>query len=145
MNKTVIVSLVLIVITAGAGFYAGMQYQQYQRSMRNFQGLNGRGLTGRNGNQAQRGQGQNFRPVNGEILSADSTSITVKLLDGSSKIILINSNTIINKSSEGSVSDLKQGEKVAVFGSENSDGSVTAQNIQLNPVFRNMISGTPRQ
>jgi len=65
-------------------------------------------------------------------------TITVKLPDGSSKIILLSEKTSINKASEGSVADLVVGEKVAVFGTTNTDGSVTAQNIQINPVARNL-------
>lgn len=42
----------------------------------------------------------------------------------------------INKATTATKSDLKTGEKVAVFGTPNSDGSVTAQSIQLNPMFR---------
>jgi len=33
-------------------------------------------------------------------------------------------------------SELKVWENVSVFGAENTDGSVTAQNIQLNPTQR---------
>jgi hypothetical protein len=33
------------------------------------------------------GRGMGFRPVAGEIIKADDTSITVKLQDGSSKIV----------------------------------------------------------
>lgn len=86
---------------------------------------------------------QGFRPVNGEIISADDKSITVKLPDNSSKIVLLTDTTIINKSAEGAKEDLKTGEKVALFGTENSDGTVTAQNIQLNPAFRNTGTGMP--
>jgi len=43
---------------------------------------------------------------------------------------------VINKSEPASKTDLTVGEKVAAFGTENSDGSVTGQNIQLNPVLR---------
>ncbi len=123
-NKNLIITILLLVIVAGGAFFAGMKYQQ-SKSPRpgNFQG-------NRSG-QFQQRTGQNGRAVNGEILNADDKSITVKLQDGSSKIVLLTETTTINKSAEGSKSDLKEGEKVAVFGTENSDGSVTAQNIQL--------------
>jgi len=140
-NATTIVAVAVVVILVAAGaFFAGMKYQQ-SKSPRfgNFQGT-------RNGQSVQRGQnqGQGVRPVNGEIISQDEKSITVKLQDGSSKIVLVGDNTTINKSAEGSKSDLTVGEKVAVFGTENSDGSVTAQNIQLNPQFRGMPSSSPQ-
>jgi hypothetical protein len=77
-----------------------------------------------------------FRLVNGEIIAADEKSITVKLQDSSSKIVIVSENTQINKAEQASKNDLKIGEKVAVFGQENYDGSVTAQNIQTNPLLR---------
>ena len=86
--------------------------------------------------------GAGFRPVAGEILSMDDKFITVKLPDGSSKIVLFSDKTAIDKSATGTKEDLTVGMRVAVFGQDNSDGSVTAQNIQLNPMFRGMM-GTP--
>ena len=80
--------------------------------------------------------GRNGNAVVGEILSKDDTSITVKLTDGSSKIVVLSSNTVINKAAIATKNDLTTGERVAVFGTVNSDGSVTAQDIQLNPQMR---------
>ena len=65
--------------------------------------------------------------------------MTVKLQDGGSKIVILTDSTAINKSAEGSREDLKIGGKVGVFGTENSDGSVTAQNIQLDPTRGGMF------
>ena len=130
-NKNVLIVILAVVIGGGA-FFAGMKYQQ-NRIGQTF---------GRFGNQqgdhmGQFQQGvQGFRPVNGEIISADDKSITVKLADGSSKIVLLTDTAVINKSEPASKTDLTVGEKVAAFGTENSDGSVTGQNIQLNPVLR---------
>ncbi len=142
MNKNVIMTILIIVVGAGA-FFGGMKYQQSKVPSfgRQFNGMQG----GRNGQGQPSGIRQNFRPVNGEIISADDKSITVKLTDGSSKIVLLSDKTEINKAGEATKVDLKVGEKVAVFGQQNSDGSVSAQNIQLNPInqFRNMVSGTP--
>jgi hypothetical protein len=50
---------------------------------------------------------------------------------------------MISKTQTTSKSDLTQGANVAVFGSPNSDGSVTAQNVQLNPMFRMRPDGSP--
>jgi hypothetical protein len=77
----------------------------------------------------------------GEIISSDDKSITVKLQDDSSKIILINAKTFINKAQTVDKTELKVGEKVSVFGAENTDGSVTAQNVQLNPTQRIGVVG----
>lgn len=137
INKTYLISIILAVILGAGGFFAGMKYQQ-SKSPRfgNFQGAG-------NGQFQQRAQG--FRPVNGEIISADDKSITVKLQDGSSKIVLLSDSATISKSADATKADLKVGEKVAAFGTENSDGSVTAQNIQLNPILRdNFRSGQSR-
>ena len=136
-NNMIIIVIVVALVVGAGGFFAGMKYQQSKSPAGRF----GNFQNARNGNTGQRAQG--FRPVNGEIISSDDKSITVKLQDGSSKIVLLTDTTSINKSSEGSKSDLKLGEKVAVFGTENSDGSVTAQNVQLNPLSRGFTGSTP--
>lgn len=131
MKNVWLIALVAILFAGGAGFFAGMKYQQSKQPafLRQMGGVQGQ-RTGTGGNR------MGFRPVNGEIISSDDKSITVKLQDGSSKIVLFSDSTEINKAAEATKEDLKTGEKVAVFGTENSDGTVTAQNIQLNPEFR---------
>lgn len=139
MNKQNMIAVILLAsaVTAGVSFYAGMKYQQSKRGQF-FTQMNGQGRVGLmmgNGNRGSQPAGrQGFRPVAGEIIRADDTSITVKLSDGSSKIIMLTGSTRINKAAEGSKTDLTIGTQVAVFGSENTDGSVTAQNVQIDPV-----------
>lgn len=148
-NAKIIIAIVVAIVAAGA-FFGGMKYQE-SRGRTFAQGNFGGDHAGQQGDQGrQRNQG--FRPVNGEIISQDDTSVTVKLQDGSSKIVLFSDNTTLNKATTASKSDLKNGERIAVFGTENSDGSLTAQTIQLNPVFRggpggedHAPSGTPGQ
>lgn len=139
MKNSAIVTVVLVLIVGAGAFYGGMKYQTSQTPVSNFrQGGGGRG---------QGGQRNGGRPVMGEILNSDDKSVTVKMQDGSSKIVVLSDSTQINKSDAATKSDLKTGEKVAIFGSDNPDGSVTAQNIQLNPQFRGGMgspSASPR-
>lgn len=140
-NNNVITIVIVSVVAGGLAFFGGMKYQESKErgsGSRQFQG----GGVMRGGQNGGGKFGGGARPVNGEILSADERSITVKLADGSSKIVLFNDKTSINKASEGSKDELKTGVKVAVFGTENSDGSITASNIQLNPEFRRMDGGS---
>jgi hypothetical protein len=133
MKNVKIIAIVLIVVALGAGFFAGMKYQQSKI-------VSGSGLFGQGATQGQRGAGRRFgsanggAPVDGQIVSQDASSITIQMQDGSQKIVDITSSTIISKTSTGSATDLKKGERVAAFGTTNSDGSITAQNIQLNPM-----------
>lgn len=130
--------IVILVVLVGAGaFFGGVKYQQSKKTA--FSGQFGSQTGQRNGTGGNRTAG--FRPVNGEIIGRDDKSITVKLSDGSSKIILLSNNTVYLKSSTGSKNDLKTGDKVAAFGTENLDGSVTAQNVQINPPARGSFGG----
>lgn len=144
MKQNMIVIVILAAIVAGgAGFFAGTKYQQNKRGQFFAQMGNGQ----RNGNQLgmmrQGNGGRNgFRPVAGEVIKSDDSSITVKMPDGSTKIILVTPNTTVNKAEKGSKTDIIQGTQVAVFGQENTDGSVTAQNIQINPI-RMGVDTTP--
>ncbi len=73
-----------------------------------------------------------FRPTSGEVISLGENTITIKLDNGSNKIVLFSPKTDINKPASASASELKTGEKVTVMGQENSNGSLTAQSIRLN-------------
>lgn len=136
-NKNLIIVAVVMVIAGATGFFGGMKYQQNQRPS-----FSDRQLTmGGQRNPKDQGGSANLQgntPVSGEIISQDNSSITVKMQDGSSKIIILSDKTSINKASEGIRSDLKTGEKITVFGTTNTDGSITAQNISIggNMMFR---------
>lgn len=140
MKNNYLMIVVLVLVFAGVGFFTGMKYQESKQPafLRQFGG--GQQET-RIGGQMQGGNRIGGRSVTGEIINQDEKSITVKLPDGSTKIVLLSDKTTVNKMAEGSKNDLKVGEQVGVFGTENQDGSVTAQNIQLNPMFRGATGG----
>jgi hypothetical protein len=72
-----------------------------------------------------------MQPISGEITAQDDKSLTVKTQDGSSKIVILSETTKVNKTSEGSKSDLKTGEQVMIIGTSNSDGSFNAQTVSI--------------
>ncbi|HUV46798.1 MAG TPA: DUF5666 domain-containing protein [Candidatus Bathyarchaeia archaeon] len=126
--KISILAIVLVILlVAASGFFVGMKYQQTKRPSRgDFQGRMGT-RQGFPGTPNQQGS----QAVRGEIINKDEGSITVKLTDNSSKIVLISETTEINKATKGSAEDLQTGQQVMVFGQKNEDGSVSALNIQL--------------
>lgn len=132
MKKEYIITILLCIVTAGVGFFGGMKYQESRRGSFARQ-FGGDQMTGLHGGQNGNGRG-NFRPVAGEIIKSDTTSATVKLADGSSKIVILTDKTTINKAEVATKDDLKTGQSIAVFGSENADGTVTAESVQLNPL-----------
>lgn len=140
-TNIILVGLLALIIGAAAGFFAGSQYSKTQvPSMMAANNVSGRVGPGAGRQFGGPGMGRGGA-VTGEILSVDNNSITVKLADGSSKIVLLGSNVVIGKSTPGTSADLTTGTRVAVFGTPNSDGSITAQNVQINPSLGGMRMG----
>jgi hypothetical protein len=126
---------IICLVVAIAAFYGGVKYDQSKRPAGNFNRqfvTSGGNLQGQNRIRTNTG----FRPVVGEVISQDDKSITVKMTDGSSKIVILSDSTNYSKTDKTDKTSLKTGDQVGVFGSDNADGSVTAQTIQLNPQFR---------
>ncbi len=140
-NTMIVVAVVLVIIAAGGGFFGGMMYQKNQTSSLGVTGTNG---SRQGGNFAGRlgGQNSNFRPVRGQVLNMDNNSLTVKMSDGSTKIVVLSSSTSFVQSTKAALSDVKTGDTVNVVGTQNSDGSVTAQDVQINPPQQQMRAPT---
>lgn len=137
MKNQNIVTLILLLVVGVASFYAGTKYQSSKTpSFGGFTNGNRRAvqISGTPNQQFRNRAG--FDQIIGEVVSVDSGSVTVKMQDGSTKIVLLTDKTTYNKSQEGNLADVAVGQKVAIFGSSNSDGSVSAQSVQINPVFR---------
>lgn len=127
MKNNLFLIILISLLVFGGSFLAGMKYQESKNPASR--------LSETRRPQSLRNQG--LRPVNGEIINIEEDTLTVKISDGSSKIIFLPEKLNLTKSSPGSKKDLEKGKKVAIFGTENPDGSLVAQSIQLNPFFQN--------
>ena len=141
MNNTLIVGAVVgLIVGSGAGFYGGMKYQSAQTPTRGSGQFAGGNFGG--GNRGG-GRGGGSNGAFGTIIAKDATSITVQLggpnatsTNGNasgSKIVLYDTSTQIGKTVTGSPADLTVGQTVVANGTANSDGSITAQMIQIRP------------
>lgn len=131
MNKLIPI-IVGFVIVAGGAFYAGMQYDKNKTSAVSTQQNSARtGMFGQRG--GIRGDGMEGGPSGGEIIAKDDMSVTIKLRDGGSKIIFYSGTTTVTKSDTGTAKDLAVGQQIIANGTTNTDGSVTAQSIQIRP------------
>jgi len=145
-SKSITITAILVIVIGAGAFYGGTLWKKsslnkqglLRSSNNNIPGGNrqsggenqdqnrqGRGGFGRGGN------GNNF--ASGEVISKDDNSLTLKMPDGSSKIVFFSGSTTIGKSIPVSAIDLANGDQVMVNGTGNPDGSLAAQNIQIRP------------
>lgn len=144
-RKQMLAGLAVLVAVGGASFYGGMRFGKSgfgssagTRQLTFFRQGTAGGQNvqfgGANGGQRMGGRsGAGF--VSGEIMSMDDKSLTMRSRDGGSKIVLLAGSTEVSKFTAGSLTDLQVGMNVMVTGRTNSDGSVTAQTIQLRPAL----------
>jgi hypothetical protein len=147
MNKLLPIVVAVAVVIGTSAFYGGMKYAEGRNPARQLsrgdfqnlspeerqQGLQEFGANAGAGFRGGLGAGQRGSDgfTAGEIIAKDDKSVTIKLQNGGSKIVFLSDPTEITKSAVGALSDLEVGKNVTINGTANSDGSVTAQTIQL--------------
>ena len=138
MSKKIIWSVVGIIVLVGV-FFGGAAYGKGQAATAK--------TTGASAYAGLRGTRGGFGGATiGQIISEDATSITVQLMAPNtgttgtttttpvgSKIVFLDGNTKITKEVNGTMSDLPVGTNVSVTGTANTDGSISAQAIQIRP------------
>lgn len=137
MNSKQIAALVAVLVVGGAGgFFGGIKYDQSktmaarQQAQQRFVG----GAGGQNGGRRGGQGGGGFTA--GQILSKDDKSLSIQMMGGGSKIVFYSGSTQISKPAPVQASDLNNGDNVVVAGTANSDGSITAQSIQIRPAMQ---------
>ena len=141
MNKKNISLVIGFIIVAIIAFYGGYKYASSKNiNSQNSNGFSRGNLPNGGPGGGQRGTRVGGGTVFGTILSKDSNSITVQLgamgPNGSttasgSKIVLYTDKTIVSKTVDGNLNDLIVGKEISVNGVANSDGSVSANSIQI--------------
>ena len=133
-KKLLIISAVVCLAVAALAFYSGMQYGKNIKS--DLRGLGGQfqqragsstGMPKAAGGLEQGGFSS------GEIISKDGNLLTIKLKDGGTALVLLSESTTVNKYAAGTLEDLAVGKQIMVSGDKNSDGSISAKSVQLQP------------
>ena len=129
MSKKIIWGIVGIIVLVGV-FFGGVSYGKGQTASTTattgaaaYAGARTRGAGGFGG------------ATVGQILSENAQSITISLPSGGSEIIFLDNTTPITKQVSGTMSDLTVGTTVSVVGTTNTDGSVSAQSVQIRPAM----------
>lgn len=125
-TSTIAIISTVAIVALGLSFYGGVKVGQKSLMRQGF-------LGNQKGGQTTRFINKQNDFVNGEILSKDDKSVTVKLINGGSRVILFSDSTEVGKFTSGSVGDLEVGKSIIVNGKTNQDGSLTAQSIQIRP------------
>lgn len=141
MKKLLPVLIGAAILVSAGSFYGGIAYANAKSPTRsNFQRTSASGGQANMMNGGASGQGNRRGGmmtggfIAGEVLSNDGKTLTIKGNDGSSKIVLLSEATEVSLFTAGKIDNLEVGKNVMVQGKANTDGSITAQSIQLRPL-----------
>lgn len=123
-NQKIIIVSAAIILMIGSFFIGRMTMANRQRN--NF------GVMNQRFNQSgQRVDRNKQAMVAGKIEKLDGQQLVVKMVDGSTKIVMLSDNTAIKKMASSSLAALVVGQNVAVRGAQNS-GVTMAESIEIS-------------
>ena len=128
--------ILILAIASGASFEGGMAYQRNQANSIRSQFLRSRGIDTANGNGSSANRSGGFGGggfgggATGQIKSIQGNTIELSTPTNVTTVNLTAS-TQIEKSISAKTSDLQTGEQLIVRGQRDSNGNITADNIQI--------------
>jgi len=141
MNKKWLIVAAVVVLAVGAGsFWAGMAFGE-SRANQALQRLFQERFGGQGGQfpvpfqTPQPGQGGAERfagGILGTIEAVEGDALVITTQEGTIRV-RITDTTLVEKYTTVAIGDLESGERVAVSGTRNEDGSYTARSIQVLP------------
>ncbi len=120
--KVHIVWAIIVIIALVGGIFYGKGGASSQTAGKSFASSTRSGAL-------RTGTGGGF--VSGQIISVDADSMTVSLANGNSQVVFYSSSTQVMEPTIVPASTLVAGTRVMIGGTANSDGSLTAQSIQV--------------
>ncbi len=129
MKKHIVITIVVAVVVGVGAFFGGMAVGRSSSAAN----LRGQFAAFRNGTSTgfTRNGGQGAGLLTGSVIAKDAQSITIQDRTGSSHIVFYATSTQVSKPTPVTIGDLNVGDNVTVTGTSNSDGSLTAQTIDV--------------
>ena len=144
-NKNIAMMVIIMLVVGAGAFYGGTAYEKSSLTSQGLLRSASAQMGGRAGGQGgpnqgrpggamganSAGRGGDF--VSGQVTAKDDTSVTIKSPDGSSKIVFFSPSTTVGKATQGTIADVNVGDQVMANGKTGTDGSLSAQSIQIRP------------
>ena len=136
MKKIHIIWAVVAVVALGGGYFWGKAGAGNVRTA-----FSGAGAFGSSTRRFGGGGPNGETLAVGQISRVSSSSIMLQLANGNSEVVFYSTSTAVSEPTAVSASDLAAGSNVMVAGSQNSDGSFTANSIQVRPAGNGGFGG----
>lgn len=142
----IIGGILILAIASGASFEGGMAYQRNQVNSIRSQFLRSRGIDTANGSSGSANRSGGFGGsgfgggATGQIKSIQGNTIELSTPTNVTTVTLTTS-TQIEKSISAKTGDLQTGEQLIVRGQRDSNGNITADNIQIVSTTGNASQG----
>lgn len=119
------VCVVCAIVFFFIGMFVGKGTASQTSTGRGYSSSSARGFSGA----SRGGNGGGF--ASGQVTAKDNQTITFQLPNGNSEVVLYSSSTQVSMPTTASLNDVTVGAQVMIGGTQNADGSVTAQSIQI--------------
>ncbi|MFA7319782.1 MAG: hypothetical protein WC022_04275 [Parcubacteria group bacterium] len=119
-EKKTLVIAAIVIIAAGAVFYAGAKYEKHKLSAL---GL----LVNKSANKKAA-----VNSIKGIVTAKDDKSVTIKMTDGTTRNIQFSNSMTFGTDGAGSAADVFVGELLVIAGENNADGIFTPTNMRAS-------------